>query len=91
MDQITHLYHFTGLYMLGTTSTSAVIELIPFRKGEKWSWYTQLFIGGVSLFGQFILVYLDGNLLPAYYLPFNIVLIILWLVGMVLPIKEFFH
>jgi hypothetical protein len=88
MDQITLLYQFTGLYMLGTTSTSAIIALIPYRKGEKWAWYTQLVIGGIALFGQLILVYIAANLLPAYFMPLSIILIILWLVGIILPAKE---
>ncbi len=90
MDQITLLYQFMGLYMFGTTSSAAIIALLPYRKGEKWAWYTQLVIGGIALFGQLVLVYIAGNLLPAYMLPFNIILIILWLIGIILPIKEFF-
>ena len=90
MDQITILYQFMGLYMFGTTSSAAIIALLPYRKGEKWAWYTQLVIGGIALFGQLVIVYIAGNLLPAYMLPFNIILIILWLVGIVLPVKEFF-
>ena len=29
-----------------------------------------------------------GVLLPAYMLPFNVLLIVLWLIGIVLPVKE---
>ena len=47
-------------------------------------------IGGIALIGQLVLVYIAGNLLPAYMLPFNIVLIVLWLIGIVLPVKEVF-
>jgi hypothetical protein len=90
MEQITHLYQFTGLYMFGVTSTAAIIALIPFRKGEKWAWYTQLVIGGIALIGQLVIVYMAGVLLPAYMLPFNVLLIVLWLIGIVLPVKEVF-
>ena len=90
MDQITILFQFTGLYMFGTTSMAAILALLPYRKGEKWAWYTQLVIGGIALIGQLVIVYIAGNLLPSYMLPFNIVLIILWLIGIILPIKEFF-
>ena len=90
LNQIISLFQFTGLYMFGTTSSAAIIALLPYRKGEKWAWYTQLIIGGIALIGQLVLVYIAGNLLPAYMLPFNIVLIILWLIGIFLPIKEFF-
>ena len=90
MNQITLLFQFTGLYMFGTTSSAAIIALFPYRKGEKWAWYTQLVIGGIALFGQLVLVYIAGSLLPTYMLPFNIVLIILWLIGIILPVKDFF-
>ncbi len=90
LNQINLLFQFTGLYMFGTTSSAAIIALLPYRKGEKWAWYTQLVIGGIALIGQLVLVYVAGNLLPAYMLPFNVVLIILWLIGIFLPIKEFF-
>lgn len=90
LNQITILFQFTGLYMFGTTSTAAIIALLPYRKGEKWAWYTQLVIGGIALIGQLLIVYVAGNLLPTYMLPFNIVLIILWLIGIILPVKEFF-
>jgi hypothetical protein len=91
MEQITRLYQFTGLYMFGVTSTAAIIALLPFRKGEKWAWYTQLVIGGIALIGQLVIVYMAGVLLPAYMLPFNIVLIVLWFIGIVLPVKEVFR
>jgi hypothetical protein len=90
MDQITHLYQFTGLYLLATGLSSVVIALIPYRQGEKWAWYTQLIIGGLALIGQFILIYIAGSLLPAFYLPLSIILIILLLVGVILPVKEIF-
>ncbi len=90
LNQITILFQFTGLYMFGTTSMAAIIALLPYRKGEKWAWYTQLVIGGIALIGQLVIVYIAGNLLPTYMLPFNIVLIIIWLIGIILPVKEFF-
>ena len=90
LNQITILFQFTGLYMFGTTSMAAIIALLPYRKGEKWAWYTQLVIGGIALIGQLVIVYIAGNLLPSYMLPFNVVLIIFWLIGIFLPIKEFF-
>ena len=90
MDTITMLYQFGGLYLLVTGLTSCVIALIPYRMGEKWAWYTQLVLAGLALFGQFIIIYIWGALLPAYYLPLSIVLIIVWLVGLLLPVKEIF-
>ena len=88
MDQITLSYQFSGLYLLATGLLSCIIALLPYRWGEKWAWYTQLVVGGLALFGQFIIVYIGSALLPAFYLPLAIILIILWLVGMVLPVKK---
>ena len=90
MDQITHLYQFTGLYLLATGLSSVVIALIPYRWGEKWAWYQQLLITGLTLFGQFIIIYISSALVPAYFLPVTIILIIVWLVGIVLPVKKIF-
>jgi len=81
MDQITLSYQFSGLYLLATGLLSCIIALL-------WAWYTQLVVGGLALFGQFIIVYIGSALLPAFYLPLAIILIILWLVGMVLPVKK---
>jgi hypothetical protein len=90
MDQITLLYQFGGLYLLATGLSLVAISLIPYRRGEKWAWYTQLIIGGLTLIGQFIIIYISSAILPSYYLPLSIILIILWLVGIVLPVKEIF-
>jgi hypothetical protein len=90
MDTITMESQLTGLYLLVTSLSGCFIVLIPYRRGEKWAWYQQLLITGLGLFGQFILIYIGSALLPAYYLPVAIILIILWLVGIVLPVKEIF-
>ena len=90
MDTITMLFQFGGLYLLVYGLSSCFIVLIPYRRGEKWAWYEQLLIGGLVLFGQFIIIYINSALVPAYFLPVTIILIILWLVGIVLPVKKIF-
>jgi len=90
MDQITLQNQFTGLYMLSMALIFCVISLVPYRKGEKWAWYTALVIGGLTLFGQLIILYIGGSILASYLVPLAIILIVLWIVGLVLPVKEIF-
>jgi len=90
MDTITMLFQFGGLYLLVFGLSSCFIVLIPYRWGEKWAWYQQLLITGLTLFGQFIIIYISSAIVPAYFLPVTIILIILWLVGLVLPVKKIF-
>jgi len=88
--KITWEGQFSGFYLFSCGLFFTPIVLIPFRKGEKWAWYTTLIAGGVALIGQLVLVYLAGSALAEFYLPASAVLIILWIVGLLLPVKEFF-
>lgn len=90
-DKLKLTYQFAGLYMLCLSLGLCITSLFPYRKGKKWAWYTTLIVFGLALLGQLTLVYIGGNLLPEYYLPASIILVILWLVGLLLPIKEFFR
>ena len=82
---------FSGFYLFSCGLFFTPIVLIPFRNGEKWAWYTTLIAGGVALIGQMILVYFAGSALAEFYLPSSALLIILWIVGLILPAKEFFR
>ena len=90
LDSIKLKSHFEGLYMLSTALIFCVVSLIPYRKGEKWAWYTLLVIGGLTVFGQITLIYIGvaGVISPSYLLPLAIILSILWIVGLALPAKE---
>ena len=79
---------FSGFYLFGCGMFFTPIALIPFRKGEKWAWYTALVAGGIALIGQTILVYNAGSAMDAIYLPSSIILVLLWIVGIALPAKE---
>jgi hypothetical protein len=89
-DKLTLTHRFEGLYMLGLSLGLCFISLVPFRKGEKWAWYLTLGIFGLALVGQAILTYIGSNVLAAYYLPAAILLVVLWIVGLLLPVKKFF-
>ena len=48
---------FSGFYLFGVGLFFTPIILVPFRKGERWAWYTTLVAAGVALVGQMILIY----------------------------------
>ena len=89
-DKLTLTYQFAGLYLLSLSLSLCIISLLPYRKGEKWAWYTVLVTFGFALLGQLVLVYIGTDLLPSYYLPASIIILIIWLSGLLLPVKEFF-
>jgi hypothetical protein len=81
---------FEGLYMLSTALIFSIVSLVPYRKGEKWAWYTALGAGGLTLLGQLVLIYIGvaGVIAPSYLLPLAIIMVILWIAGLALPAKE---
>ena len=90
LDKLTLTHRFEGLYMFSLSLALCFISLVPFRKAEKWAWYLTLGTFGLALVGQVILTYMGTNFLAAFYLPAAIILVILWIVGLILPVKEFF-
>ena len=79
---------FSGFYLFGAGMFFTPIVLVPFRKGEKWAWYTALITGGIALIGQTVLLYIASSAMDAIYLPSSIVLVLLWVVGIALSAKE---
>ena len=80
----------SGFYLFGCGLFFTPIALIPFRKGEKWAWYTALISGGIALVGQLILAYFAGSALPSFAFPASIMLVVLWLVGITLSASDIF-
>jgi hypothetical protein len=76
--------------MLSTALIFCVISLIPYRKGEKWAWYTAFGTGGLAILGQLILIYIGvaGAISASYLLPLAMLMVILWIFGLALPAKE---
>jgi hypothetical protein len=81
---------FSGFYLFGCGLFFTPIALIPFRKGEKWAWYTALIAGGIALIGQTILVYSAGSAMDAAFLPSSVLLLLLWIVGITFAAFEIF-
>jgi hypothetical protein len=73
-----------GLIAMFASLLFLAITLIPYRKGEKWAWYTMLVVGGFYMVGGIILTYIGmtGHVLM------TLVMVILWIVGLILPAKE---
>ncbi len=78
----------SGFYLFGCGLFFTPIALIPFRKGEKWAWYTALIAGGLTLVGQLILSYLAGSALPSFVLPAAVGLVAMWMAAIAISAKE---
>ncbi len=78
---------FSGFYLFGCGLFFTPIALIPFRKGERWAWYTALVAGGVALVGQLVLVYMAGSALDAIFLPASLMLVVLWAIAIGISAK----
>jgi hypothetical protein len=84
LEFMTFTTQMLGMVMLLATLLWCVITLIPYRKGEKWSWYALLVMGGFYVCGMLILSYVGMS----SHILFGIILALLWIVGIVLPAKE---
>ena len=83
---IQNLIQIVGLYLLISALSICFISLLPYRKGKKWAWYAMLVLGGTFMIGGQILFVTTYSILGIV----DIILVILWIIGLLLPIKEFF-
>ena len=81
---------FSGFYLFGCGMFFTPIALIPFRRGEKWAWYTALVAGGIALVGQLILVYLAGSAMDSLYMPASLMLVTFWGIAIAISAKAVF-
>ena len=91
VDTIELAVQTRGIYLLTIGLFWAVISLIPYRRGEKWAWYTMLGTGAVFLAGYLYVDYVGVVTLDVYqsiFLTMGIIWLILWIVGLALPAKE---
>ena len=79
-DFMIHMDQVYGLHTLGIGLFVCVIALIPYRKAEKWAWYTILVVGGILMLGMLVLW--------TPHAPISVIFVILWIVGLVLPYKQ---
>lgn len=84
LDSIVLKMQWYGVYALSYGLITWVIALIPYRKGEKWAWYSILVVGAISVSVLLVLTYTG---LPSM-LPIVSLAVILWIAGLALPAKE---
>jgi hypothetical protein len=89
---IVHYYlcQIFGVYSTGGSALFIVISLIPYRKGEKWAWFTILVMGTLATSVSIVLFIQDisnsAALVNAFYtLSLQAVSLIL---GLAIPAKE---
>lgn len=90
VDAIELAVQLRGVYLLIFALFWSVISLIPYRKGEKWAWYTMLIIGSIWMSGYLTLVFIgisSGIYLSSWIIP-GMISLILWITGLTLPAKE---
>lgn len=85
-----YLCQIFGVYSMLGSAAFVVIYLFPYRKGEKWAWFTVL-AGGTLMVSAGIVLYLRNisdftALVNAFYtLGWQTVA---WLLGLAIPAKE---
>ncbi|GAA3815181.1 hypothetical protein [Streptomyces chiangmaiensis] len=78
------LMRANGLAATGMGLFGVLITLFPFRHGERWAWFAQWF------YPAFWTVHLVGQLPPGKDHIHQVVFLMLSLVGLLLPVREFF-
>lgn len=76
-----------GLYALTTVIAGFFILFAGFWKAQKWAWWSFLIVGGIAWLWGLItsLVVVD-----TLYIILNAIGIVIFLVGVLIPVKEFF-
>ncbi len=90
LNLIIALYQFNGVRLLAIGLFFCVTSLISYRKGERWAWYLMLGAGIFGLIGQLVVLYMYSPIMNSLFIPANIFVLILWAIGMILPVKEIF-
>jgi uncharacterized membrane protein YuzA (DUF378 family) len=79
------LYRADGVALTGMGLFGSLLTLVPFRRRERWSWFALWF------YPIFWLAHLVGQLPPGQDHIHQVVFIVLSLVGLLLPVREFFR
>jgi len=77
----------TGAFALASVVSGFFVLFAAFRKAQKWAWYAFLCVGGISWLNGLIISIATGDMMNM--LP-NIIGMVIFLVGLLLPIKVFF-
>ncbi len=87
---LTALYQFNGVRLLAIGLFVCVVSAMPYRRGEKWAWYLLLCAGGFSVVGDLVVLYLYSSIMNTLFIPANIFMVVIWLIGIILPAKQIF-
>jgi hypothetical protein len=79
------LYRALGLASTGLGLFGVLLALVPFRRRERWAWCALWF------YPLFWVVHLVGGLPPGNDHVHQVVFIVLSLVGLLVPVREFFR
>jgi len=76
-----------GLFALTTVISGFFVLFAGFRKGEKWAWWAFLVVGGLAwLWGLINAIIIVDKV----NLPMEIIGMVIFLVGLLIPVKVFF-
>jgi hypothetical protein len=87
LKALLHEMRSVGLYALTAVIFSFFILFAGFRKAQRWAWWAFLIGGGLAWLWGLIDGIAIGNRL---HIPLQAIGIVLFLVGMLIPIKAFF-
>jgi len=82
---MTYLFHGVGLFGLGLGLFTIAISYKPYRRSEKWAWYTVWYLPIILLVAA-LANYLDGG----QSWPGGLIFFIISLAGLLLPYRKFF-
>ena len=84
LDSVNLKMQWYGVSALSYGLVIWVLALVPYRKGERWAWYSILVVGAISVSALLVLTYTG---VPSM-LPLVLAAVILWIAGLALPAKE---
>jgi hypothetical protein len=76
-----------GVFALTTSIAMFFVLLVGFKKGQKWAWWAFLFVGGIAWLYGLVMQIMEGDMMN---LIGHVIGTVLWLIGILLPIKVFF-
>jgi hypothetical protein len=83
---LTYARHM-GVFGLTTNIAMFFVLFMGFKKVQKWAWWAFLFVGGIAWIFGLVEQILEGDMMN---LIGHAIGIVLWLIGILLPIKVFF-
>ncbi len=84
---ISYLQRTMGIGTLSGSVLLVAIAAIPYRKGERWSWYAIWIPAAVWIVGTAIDLEAGASFM---LLVFDLVFAVIWLTGLLLPYRKFF-